>query len=91
MTFVIQLQEFETQKWDPDAADADAGRTDRREGWNSYVDDLIFSFTKNSIIFSLLYAQKNKKYPMLLATLKLSKMSAYPIVIYGKSITGEGE
>ena len=28
---------------------------------------------------------------MLLATLKLSKMSAYPIVIYGKSITGEGD
>ena len=31
------LQELEIQKWDADAADA-TGRTDRREGWNSYVD-----------------------------------------------------
>ena len=39
---MIRLQEFENWKWDTDAADAAAaaaaGRTDRREGWNSYVD-----------------------------------------------------
>ena len=37
----MRQQEFENQKWDA-AADADAadaaGRTDRREDWNSYLD-----------------------------------------------------
>ena len=36
--FVIRLQEFENRKWDAADAAADAVRTDRCEGWNSYVD-----------------------------------------------------
>ena len=38
----MQMQELETQKWDTADAtnDADAIWTDRREGWNSYVDNM---------------------------------------------------
>ena len=42
---MIRLQEFENQKWDANADAADAGRMDRREGSNSYVD----VYTKSSI------------------------------------------
>ena len=39
----MQLQELETQKW------AAAGRTDRGEGWNSYVDAELPYLTKSSV------------------------------------------
>ena len=50
----MRLQEFENWKWDADAAAAAAGRTDRCEGWNSYVDKLEFFKTSATPLRAIL-------------------------------------
>ena len=52
---MIREQELETQKWDDDT---DAEYTDRREGWNSYVDyhfygHFLFAFVSIFLLSSI--------------------------------------